>query len=105
MGATWPGNTSMPRIATSARARTGLQDRAREYRSTAMSNHRDRQDLPAEDDRNRPPETPEPRQPRKQHEPDNQNEARVATFPARQPNSHVAPAQTTTPTTHSPTPV
>src|SRR3546814_16558464 len=72
----------MPRIATSARARTGLQDRAREYRSTAMSNHRDRKDLPAEDDRNRPPETPEHRKHRKQHERDTQDEALDETFPA-----------------------
>src|SRR3546814_2543199 len=77
----------MPRIATSARARTGLQDRAREYRSTAMSNHRDRKDLPAEDDRNRPPETPEHRKHRKQHESDNQDEALDETFPASDPRS------------------
>src|SRR3546814_10295557 len=82
IGATWPGNRSMPRIATSARAWTGLQDLAREYRSTAMSNHRDRKDLPAEDDRNRPPETPEHRKHRKQHASDNQDEALDETFQA-----------------------
>src|SRR3546814_1694703 len=94
IGATWPGNTSMPRIATSARAWTGLQDLAREYRSTAMSNHRDRKDLPAEDDRNRPPETPEHRKHRKQHESDNQDEALDETFPASDPISPFVPATT-----------
>src|SRR3546814_14907842 len=57
IGATWPGNRSMPRIATSARAWTGLQDLAREYRSTAMSTQRDRKELPDEHARNRPHET------------------------------------------------
>src|SRR3546814_16953548 len=84
----------MPRIATSARAWTGLQDLAREYRSTAMSNHRDRKDLPAEDDRNRPPETPEHRKHRKQHESDNQDEALDETFPASAPISPFVPAKT-----------
>src|SRR3546814_14196535 len=83
----------MPRIATSARAWTGLQDRAREYRSTAMSNHRDRKDLPAEDDRNRPPETPEPRKHRQQHETDNHDEELDETFPSNDPLSPVVPAQ------------
>src|SRR3546814_3472514 len=72
----------------------GFQDRAREYRSTAMSNHRDRKDLPAEDDRNRPPETPEHRKHRKQHESDNQDEALNETFPASDPISPFVPAKT-----------
>src|SRR3546814_19893603 len=96
----------MPRIATSARAWTGLQDLAREYRSTAMSNHRDRKDLPAEDDRNRPPEPPEHRKHRKQHESDNQDEALDAPFPARHPISPFLPPTThDTPRHRPPTPV
>jgi hypothetical protein len=59
-----------------------------------MSNHRDRKDLPTEEDRNRPPETPEHRQRRKQHESDNQDEALDETFPASDPISPFVPAKT-----------
>jgi len=84
----------MPRIAACIRARTRLPGTAREHWSTAMSNHRDRKDLPAEEDRHAPPETPEDRRQRKQHESDNQDEALEETFPASDPASPFVPAKT-----------
>jgi hypothetical protein len=59
-----------------------------------MSNQRDRKDLPPRDDDECPPETPESRRQRKQHESDNQDEALDETFPASDPASPFIPAKT-----------
>lgn len=58
-----------------------------------MTNCRDRKDPPS-DDETCPPETPEHRQNRKQHESDNQDEALDETFPASDPASPFIPAKT-----------